>query len=137
MGAVRLCVTAPFATKGSRPSTPSRAAFALEDNVLIGNCLQRVSPTDSKKRVHTSTATVAVLPEPSPQALVIRDADLRITTARSHGAGGQGVNKVSSCVTVTHLPDRLARARERSACGRTTYLTTWCPTADGAGRFGV
>lgn len=68
------------------------------------HCIQRVSPTDSRKRVHTSTATVAVLAKPTEREFVLRDTDLRVETMRGTGAGGQNRNKVESAVRVTHVP---------------------------------
>jgi peptide chain release factor 1 len=66
--------------------------------------VQRVPVTESQGRVHTSTATVAVLPEVHPQAVVINDDDLSWAFMRSGGAGGQSVNKTSSAVRLTHNP---------------------------------
>lgn len=58
----------------------------------------------SQGRIHTSAATVAVLPEVDDVQVEIRDADLRIDTYRSSGAGGQHVNKTESAIRITHLP---------------------------------
>ena len=66
--------------------------------------VQRVPETEAGGRIHTSAATVAVLPEPEEVEIEIRDADLRIDTYRSSGAGGQHVNKTDSAVRITHLP---------------------------------
>ena len=66
--------------------------------------VQRVPETESGGRVHTSTATVAVLPEVDPVDFYIDPKDLKIDTFRSSGAGGQKVNKTSSAIRVTHLP---------------------------------
>jgi len=66
--------------------------------------VQRVPATETVGRVHTSTATVAVLPEADEVELSIKPDDLKIETFRSHGAGGQNVDKVSSGVRITHLP---------------------------------
>ncbi|MGA9321741.1 MAG: peptide chain release factor-like protein, partial [Xanthobacteraceae bacterium] len=60
--------------------------------------------TEGSGRIHTSTATVAVLPEAQDLDVAINDADLRIDTLRSGGAGGQHVNKTESAVRVTHIP---------------------------------
>ncbi len=66
--------------------------------------VQRVPMTESKGRVHTSTITVAVLPEVDEIQVVINPSDLRIDTYRSGGAGGQHVNRTDSAVRLTHLP---------------------------------
>jgi peptide chain release factor 1 len=69
-----------------------------------GHRVQRVPATETQGRVHTSAATVAVLPEAEEAELEIKDNDLRIDTMRSSGPGGQSVNKTSSAVRITHLP---------------------------------
>ena len=66
--------------------------------------VQRVPDTEGSGRIHTSTATVAVLPEAEDVDIAINDDDLKIDTLRSGGAGGQHVNKTESAVRVTHLP---------------------------------
>lgn len=66
--------------------------------------VQRVPETESQGRVHTSTVTVAVLPEVDDVELTIDPKDLRIDTYRSSGAGGQHINKTSSAIRITHLP---------------------------------
>ncbi len=66
--------------------------------------VQRVPETEAGGRIHTSAATVAVLPEPEDVEIEINDGDLRIDTYRSSGAGGQHVNKTDSAVRITHLP---------------------------------
>ena len=66
--------------------------------------VQRVPETESQGRVHTSTTTVAVLPEAEDVELEIDPNDLKIDTFRSSGAGGQHINKTSSAIRVTHIP---------------------------------
>ena len=66
--------------------------------------VQRVPETESQGRVHTSTATVAVLPEVEDVEVHIDEKDLRVDTLRSSGAGGQHVNKTESCIRLTHIP---------------------------------
>src|SRR5581483_9593275 len=66
--------------------------------------VQRVPATEAQGRIHTSTATVAVLPEAEEVEVDINDADLRIDIFHSGGAGGQNVNKVATAVRITHKP---------------------------------
>src|SRR5690606_13332964 len=66
--------------------------------------VQRVPHTEAQGRIHTSTATVAVLPEADDVDLVIDEKDLRFDIAASGGPGGQGVNTTNSAVQITHLP---------------------------------
>jgi peptide chain release factor 1 len=66
--------------------------------------VQRVPDTEAQGRIHTSTATVAVLPEAEDVDVAINDSDLKIETLRSSGAGGQHVNKTESAIRVVHLP---------------------------------
>ena len=69
-----------------------------------GHRVQRVPETESGGRIHTSAATVAVLPEAEDVEFEINPADLQIDTYRSSGAGGQHVNKTESAIRITHLP---------------------------------
>jgi len=81
-----------------------RGAFAKLKFESGVHRVQRVPDTEGSGRIHTSTATVAVLPEAEDVDLSINEADLRIDTLRSGGAGGQHVNKTESAVRITHLP---------------------------------
>ena len=78
--------------------------------------VQRVPDTEASGRIHTSAATVAVLPEAEEVDVAINEADLRIETMRAQGAGGQHVNKTESAIRITHLPTGIAIAvqEERS-----------------------
>jgi peptide chain release factor 1 len=70
-----------------------------------GHRVQRVPATETQGRIHTSAATVAVMPEPDEtQAVQLNPSELRIDTYRASGAGGQHINKTDSAVRVTHLP---------------------------------
>ena len=66
--------------------------------------VQRVPETESQGRIHTSTVTVAVLPEAEEVDFELDPKDLQIDTFRSSGAGGQHINKTSSAIRITHLP---------------------------------
>src|SRR6201992_2721171 len=66
--------------------------------------VQRVAATETQGRIHTSAATVAVLPIAQESDFEINEADLKIDTMRSSGAGGQHVNKTESAIRITHLP---------------------------------
>lgn len=66
--------------------------------------VQRVPDTESQGRIHTSTVTVAVLPEAEDVVVDINEKDLKIDTYRSSGAGGQHVNKTESAIRITHIP---------------------------------
>ena len=79
----------------------ARALFADEAG---GHRWQRVPPNDKRGRVHTSTITVAVLPEPSAAEVRVEERDLEWSTCRGTGAGGQKRNKTDSTVIVKHRP---------------------------------
>jgi peptide chain release factor 1 len=81
-----------------------RGAFAKLKFESGVHRVQRVPATEASGRIHTSAATVAVLPEVEDVDVAINETDLRIDTMRSGGAGGQHVNKTESAVRVTHIP---------------------------------
>jgi peptide chain release factor 1 len=81
-----------------------RGAFAKLKFESGVHRVQRVPDTEASGRIHTSTATVAVLPEVQDVDVALNEAELKIDTMRAGGAGGQHVNKTESAVRVTHLP---------------------------------
>jgi peptide chain release factor 1 len=89
-----------FAVKGKG----AYATLKFESGV---HRVQRVPDTESSGRIHTSTVTVAVLPEAEDVDVEVNPADLRIDTYRSSGAGGQHVNKTDSAIRITHIPSNI------------------------------
>jgi peptide chain release factor 1 len=81
-----------------------RGAFAKLKFESGVHRVQRVPDTEGSGRIHTSTATVAVLPEAAEVDITINEADLKVDTLRAGGAGGQHVNKTESAIRLTHLP---------------------------------
>jgi peptide chain release factor 1 len=85
-----------------------RGAFAKLKFESGVHRVQRVPNTETQGRIHTSAATVAVLPEVEEVDIKINESDLKIDTMRSGGAGGQHVNKTESAIRITHLPSGIA-----------------------------
>ena len=94
----------PAATRKSSPTFPARAPMRGSNTSRGVHRVQRVPATEAQGRIHTSAATVAVLPEVEDIDIEIRNEDIRIDTMRSSGAGGQHVNTTDSAVRITHLP---------------------------------
>ncbi len=90
-----------FEIKGSRPPAGAYSVFKFEGGT---HRVQRVPETESQGRIHTSTATVAVLPEAEEVDVQVDPNDLQIDVYRSSGPGGQSVNTTDSAVRITHKP---------------------------------
>ena len=88
-------------------SIQGKGAFGMLKYESGVHRVQRVPKTETSGRVHTSAATVAVLPEAADVDIDIKDSDLKIDTYRASGAGGQHVNKTESAIRITHTPSGL------------------------------